>query len=458
MNIYLENDLLAQDELLAQAVEFATTYLHGINEHLPDQPMTMPSMLEIANSGIGSAEAMSLFKQRFEPYLTASAGPRYWGYVVGGVTPASLMGDWITSAIDQLPAGEITVNIELESIKLLRELLRLPDSFHGNYTSGASMAEFSGLVVGREWIGRQKNISITDEGIAALGDIRVLSATPHSSIYKGLAMSGIGRNNLVHINTAENRECIDISALERALVEVGEPCIVVANAGTVNTGDFDDIEAIAKLKNRFPFWLHIDAAFGAYAACIDSHKHLIKGWEDADSIAIDAHKWLNVPYDCGIHLNRHLDLHTFAFGQSHADYLDKHSAQVDNFINMTPELSRRIRGISVWFSLIAYGRTGIEDIVNRNCQQAVFLADWVRRQPNLELLAEPYLNICCFTLRDQKPEVVKKFLGRLNATGKVFMSPTNLKGKAAIRAAFCNWRTTMDEVTTVIQVMENMLR
>jgi glutamate/tyrosine decarboxylase-like PLP-dependent enzyme len=271
------------------------------------------------------------------------------------------MGDWLTAVYDQNTQaingnGDISAHIELETIRLLLDLFQLPPTFFGGFVTGATMSNFTCLAVARQWVGRQKKLDIAREGLS--GHMKILSATPHSSSIKSLAMLGLGSNNLVKLQTVEgNREAMDMVDLEEKLKAMNnEPCIVISSGGTVNTVDFDDMKEIARLKTKFNFWWHIDAAFGAFAACSPDHYHLLEGWEGADSITVDCHKWLNVPYDSAIFLVKqsHRLLQVESFQNSNAPYLgdplDKFS-----YMNFLPENSRRLRALPAWFTLNAYG-------------------------------------------------------------------------------------------------------
>lgn len=310
------------------------------------------------------------------------------------------------------------------------------------------MSNFAGLAIAREWIGRQHGKSISQEGLHAIPPIKILSCEAHASSFKSLGMLGLGRNSLKGIpSLTENREAVDVIELRKALEELnGEPCIVIANAGTVNTVDFDNIQAIAGLKSEFKFWLHVDAAFGGFAACSPKFKHLLAGIEHADSITIDAHKWLNVPYDSAVAFTRHRDLQLDVFANS-AAYLALSSDDPEP-IHLAPESSHRWRALPAWFTLMAYGREGHREIVERDCRLARQLGDRLASDERFELLAPVRLNIVAFALR-ARPEQTAPFIARVRDSGDTFVSETRLWGRPAARAAFSNWQTTEEDVETV---------
>lgn len=411
-------------------------------EVVPAAPWPAPDPLP--SQGAGLQGALDAFAARWEPTLSASAGPRYLGFVTGGVTPAALAGDWMTATWDQNAFSSLDgagQHLERETISWLRTLFGLSDDQHGTFVSGATMSNTVGLAVAREWLGEQRGVSPAEHGAGALGSVRVLSGAAHSSIPKGLSMLGLGRRALVRVPTLAGREAVDLEALEAALAagEGDGPCIVVANAGTVNTVDFDDLRAIAALRERYSFWLHVDAAFGAFAALSPAHAHLVDGLDLADSICVDLHKWLNVPYDSAVQFSRRPDLQTSVF-QNAAAYLGP-LGDTPDLVHLTPENSRRLRAVAAWFTLRAYGRDGHREITERCIGCARVLGDAVEDTPGLRLLAPVRLNVVCFTLADD-PSVERLAALAERLADEAFLTPTVLDGVPALRAAFSNWRTT----------------
>ncbi len=457
MYLPLQQDAVDTDALLHAACQHALQVLGN----LPDRPVASQQRdiepQALPDQGMGFQHALDWFKSAWEPGFSGSAGPRYLGFVTGGATPASLAGDWLTSTYDQNPTSSLdssAPNLERQTVAWLRELFGLSDAHQGAFVTGATMSNMVGLAIAREWLGRQLGVDVAQQGVAALGQVTVLSGAPHSSIYKALSMLGVGRQAVTSVALLPGREAIDLTHLEAALQAATGPVIVVANAGTVNTVDFDDLAAIVALKQRYSFWLHVDGAFGAFAALSPDLSHWVQGLDAADSICIDCHKWLNVPYDSAVQFTRHRDLQLRVF-QNSAAYLGMPTEEPD-FVHLTPENSRRLRALPTWFTLAAYGRAGHRDIVERNVACARDLGKLISQDKRLQLLAPVILNVVCFTLAGQPDQkAILAYLERIAANGQVFLTPTVLHGRWAVRAAFSNWRTSqgdVDQIFAAIQV------
>ena len=444
MHPRLATDRDGLPHLLETVQQHAAGLLTHVSEREVVPAVPLPGPDPLPTQGAGLLGALDEFAARWEPTLSASAGPRYLGFVTGGVTPAALAGDWMTATWDQNAFSSMDgagQHLERETIVWLRTLFGLSEDQHGTFVSGATMSNTVGLAIAREWLGEQRGVSPAEHGAGALGTVRVLSGAAHSSVPKGLSMLGLGRQALVRVQTRPGREAIDLAALEHALAE-GEgdgPCIVVANAGTVNTVDFDDLRAIAALRERYSFWLHVDAAFGAFAALSPEHAHLVDGLDLADSICIDLHKWLNVPYDSAVQFTRRPDLQTSVF-QNAAAYLGP-LGDTPDLVHLTPENSRRLRALAAWFTLRAYGQDGHREITERCIGCARALGDAVESMPGLRLLAPVRLNVVCFTLADN-PTVERLAALAKQLSDEAFLTPTVLDGVPALRAAFSNWQTT----------------
>jgi glutamate/tyrosine decarboxylase-like PLP-dependent enzyme len=331
-------------------------------------------------------------------------------------------------------------------------MLGLGAGHTGTFVSGATMSNFTGLAIGREWLGEQLGVSVSEAGVGALGAVEVLSGAPHASVYKALSMLGLGRDSLRVIPVVAGREAVDIDRLREALEALGgRPAIVVANAGTVDTVDFDDLRAIAALREHHPFWLHVDAAFGGLAVLSPEHAHLLDGLAEADSVCVDLHKWLNVPYDSAVQFTRWRDLQVKVF-QNYAPYLDAYGASPE-FAHLTPENSRRLRALSAWFALTAYGLDGHRDIVDRNIASARRVGEALSEIPGVRLLAPVRLNVVCFTVPGDVADAARAFA----ETGEVFLTTTVYQGTPALRAAFSNWRTGESDEKRIIAALRAVL-
>ncbi|MFI5683262.1 pyridoxal phosphate-dependent decarboxylase family protein [Streptomyces sp. NPDC051636] len=453
MHRTLADDLSRLPRLLQSARDFAARELGAVAGRPVARLESAPEGAPLPAEGAGAEGALARFAERWAPGFSGSAGPRYLGFVTGGATPAAVTGDWLTAAYDQNvsgTAGSWAAALERETVAWLRELFGLGEAHSGSFVTGATVSNTVGLAVAREWLGERLGVDVSRDGAAALGPVDVLSGSPHSSLSKALSVLGIGRGRLRTVPLLPgNREAVDVAALDAELAALaGRPAIVVANAGTVNTVDFDDLRAIAALKERYDFWLHVDAAFGGFAALSPAYAHLVAGLDAADSVCVDLHKWLNVPYDAAVQFTRRRDLQVAVFHNS-SPYLGRPADEPD-FLHLTPENSRRLRALPAWFSLVAYGREGHREIVERNVALARRLGADIDAVPGLRLLAPVRLNVVCFTLADDPTQERVDALARaVAASGEAFLTPTVYGGVPGLRAAFSNWRTGEDDARRV---------
>ncbi len=458
MNKHLQYDKDTFPDFLEHTLHTATDFLTSLEDRSVAVSPKEQDYRPLPTEGLGAEKALSDFMTRYGDGLSGSAGGRYFGFVTGGATPAALAGDWLTSAFDQNATGygdSVAPLVELETIAMLRELFGLPEGFSGAFVTGATMSNFTGLALARQWVGKERGVDVAEEGL--LEPIPVLAGTAHSSVYKALAMLGMGRKSVEKVACLEGREAVDVTALERRLESLQQPCIVVASAGTVNTVDYDDIAEVAELKEKYPFWLHVDGAFGGFAAVSSKTTHLVAGWEHADSITVDNHKWLNVPYDSGVLFTHHKALQTEVF-QNAAVYLGNPSDE-PNFVHLTPENSRRLRALSAWMTLQAYGREGYREMVERCCDLAEQMGEWLGTSSDFELLAPVQMNGVCFTLSGEPTfDNISAYLKRLSDAGEVFLTPTDLFGTPAIRISISNWRTEQRNVERAWSAMQRALK
>lgn len=459
MNAGIDAQAAATERALARAHELASAFLASLAER-PVSGMASPDEMLAAldeplpENGSDPAAVVDEWFERAERGITASPGPRFFGFVTGGVTPAALAGDWLASAIDQnaglWASSPAAAQTELVVLRWLKELFGLPDEWAGALTSGATMANLVGLIAARQWAGRRLGFDAAGEGLAGHSPIVVVASTEiHLSAVKCLGTLGLGRNQVRQASAPGGS--VDITAMATLLSDIDGPVIIVGNAAEVNSGHFDDIAALADLRDAHPggAWLHVDGAFGLFASASPRLAHLTRGIERADSVASDAHKWLNVPYDSGFAFVRDGAILREAFAASGAYVLG--SGGWDPFTHV-PEMSRRFRGLAAWCALKAFGREGYRALVERCVDNAAAFARWVEATPGVELMNPAPLNIVCFRIvREGCEKAVTDEMNRLavraiQVDGRAFVTGTIWNGHAAIRAAFDNWQTTLDDV------------
>lgn len=439
--------------MLQSFAEDVTHFYEAIRVHPvtpPDLSQRVAALVEgtLSLQGLGIANATAALKETILPGLAYTAGPRAFPWVIGGVSPAALIGALYQILYDQInmvSGASIGPQLEKETIKLLLDLFHLPRAiFDGIFTTGATASNICALAIARQWCGQEQGIDIATEGVDAIPSIQIYSAAPHASIAKALSVLGIGRKNLMIVSTIKDREAIDITALENTLAQSARKAkIVVASVGTVNSGDFDDIAKIRTLCDCYNAWLHVDAAFGLFAACSKDHKALLNGIEGADSITVDGHKWLNVPYDCGmLFVKEAHKRHQVATFSSVANYM---SLAADEPMNKGLENSRALRALPVWLTLKAYGHQGYQELVKDTCAFASAAAELIVATGLYELLAPVILNIVLFKAKNvDSLDENNQLLAEINKTGKIFMISTVWAGKPALRIAVCNWQTSIE--------------
>lgn len=457
-------------EVMDLAGREAAAYLKDI----ADRPVRVPDAEAVAArfggplpiEGVGAVAALEELVAGFDGAVH-SAGPRFFHFVNGGATPAALGADWLTSTLDQNTgawvASPLGGHLEQVAVDWLKELFGLPPAWGGVLTTGATMANFTALACARRWAGLRHGVDVEQAGMAELPPLPVFgSGYVHPSDVKALGMLGVGRGTVRRFCRDEVGR-LDVAALEAALRELdGAPAIVIASAGEVNAGDFDPVGEMADLAERHGAWLHVDGAFGLFAALSERTAHLVQGVERAHSVIADGHKWLNVPYESGFAFVRDAALLPQVFGAG-AAYLPDIDDPRPNWGYLGPEMSRRARSIAVWATLRAYGRDGHRQVVDRNLDLAQHLAAVVDAAPDLERLADVPLNIVCFRYRPQGSQDgpalddLNRRIGEAAlADGRVFFGATSYGGRTAFRPALVNWRTREADVELVPQVVREL--
>jgi glutamate/tyrosine decarboxylase-like PLP-dependent enzyme len=398
---------------------------------LPQHGSTPDSVVELlANAGMRGT--------------VASVGPRYFGFVVGGSLPTALAADWLVSAWDQ-NAGVYALSpfasvIEQITGSWLRELAGLPSTMSFGFTTGCQMANFTALAAARHRVLRDAEWDVEADGLFGAPAINVMvSEESHYTIFMALRLLGLGANRLRRIPT-DGQGRMSASALAAALRELRGPSIVCAQAGNVNTGAFDPLPEIAELAKSAGAWLHVDGAFGLWAAASPQRAALVRGIENADSIATDAHKWLNVPYDSGIAFCAHEAAHRSAMSLA-AAYIVATGSERDPH-EFVPEESRRARAVPVYAALRSLGSEGFAELIECNCRQAQRFAGL--RAAGYEVLNDVVLNQVLVSFGS--PEQTQRVIAAIQEDGTCWCGGTVWKGRTAMRICVSNWSTTDADV------------
>jgi glutamate/tyrosine decarboxylase-like PLP-dependent enzyme len=391
--------------------------------------------------------------------VVAMGSGRYFGFVIGGALPAALAADWLTSAWDQnaglYVAGPSASVVEQVTREWIVDLLGLPDDASIGFVTGTQMAHVTGLAAARFHVLDHVGWDVGQAGLQGAPRIRVLAgAKRHVTLDRALRLLGLGEPTVVE---ADDRGRMRVDTLVEAIAAGDGPTIVCAQAGEVNTGAFDPLADIADVSGDAGAWLHVDGAFGMWAAVSLRLQHLVAGIERADSWTTDAHKWLNVPYDSGIVLCAHPESHRRAMG-AQAEYLiqDQGERRVRDQMDWVPEFSRRARGFAVYAALRSLGRTGLVELVERSCAQARRFADQIAELPGVEVINEVVLNQVLFRFEDD--ERTDGALAAVQAGGEVWLSGTTWDGRKAIRVSVSNWQTGEEETDLVVDAFRRVAR
>jgi glutamate/tyrosine decarboxylase-like PLP-dependent enzyme len=380
--------------------------------------------------------------------LVASAGPRYFGFVIGGAVPAAVAADWLTSAWDQNAGGYVVAPalsvVEEVAAGWVRELLGLPDSCGIGFVTGCQMAHFTCLAAARHAVLRDVGWDVEANGLQGAPEVRVLAGEQaHVTVTVACRMLGLGADR-VRLVPADEQGRMLPGELEAQLADHGGPTIVCAQAGEINTGAFDPISEIVELCHARGAWCHLDGAFGLWAVLSPSRRQLLEGFEKADSWATDAHKWLNVPYDCGIAAVADASAHRSAMTSS-AAYIPAHEDDVPWPFDWTPEFSRRARGVPLYAALRSLGRTGVRRIIDDCCDHAARMAEALARENGVEVLNDVVLNQVLVRF-DDDDELTDAVINRLQRNGTCWMGGSTFRGQKVMRISIVSWQTTAEDI------------
>ena len=447
---------MTERELLARTAAIAADYLETLDTRPVRPERRYREMLALLDSPLPEhptdpAVVVEELAAVAEPGIMAIGSGRWFGFVAGGALPASLASDWLVSAWDQntglAEPTPSTSALEVVAGRWLLELLGLPAHSSFAFVTGCQMAHVTCLAAARHAVYRRAGWDLPRQGLAGAPPLRVVvGGARHVTIMRALRLLGIGAEQEIVLG-ADREGRMQTEGLAAA-IDGGVPTIVCAQAGDVNTGAFDDLQAIADAVDGSDAWVHVDGAFGLWAAASPALAHLVEANARADSWATDGHKWLNVPFDCGIALCAHPADHAAAMEYA-APYLDVSDRLVARDpMGYSPEFSRRARAVPVWAAIRELGREGVTDLVDRCCAHARAIADGVAALPGCEVLNDVVLNQVLFRFEDDAR--TQDILAAVQAEGEAWMSPTTREGRFTIRISVVGWRTTEDDVERTV--------
>ncbi len=443
----LESVLSARTALLKRTARDAADYLEGVNSR-PVAPKSeavaaLRALRGPLPSGPTNPETvLHLLNDFGSPATVANGGGRFFGFVNGGCLPAAMAASWMVSAWDQNAAMRVqsptAIDLEETALDWVRQLLGLPEGCGGAVVTGATMANFCGLAAARHSLLERAGWDVENDGLFGAPALTVvIGEEAHSSLIKALGMIGFGRNRVVRVPVdAQGRMIAD------ALPELNDRTILCLQAGNVNTGAFDPAEAICPPARAAGAWIHVDGAFGLWAAASPRFRRLTRGFELADSWATDGHKWPNIGYDCGIGLVRDPKPLRAAMAVQAAYLMQSHGEQREPS-HYNPELSRRARGVELWAGLRSLGQSGIAEIVDRTCGHARRFASGLSAA-GYRILNDVTINQVLVSFGEADRTL--KTIARVQAEGTCWCGSTVWQGKTAMRISVSSWMTTEDDV------------
>jgi glutamate/tyrosine decarboxylase-like PLP-dependent enzyme len=463
-------DWEAMRRLAHQAVDDGLAWLQQARERPVWQPIPADVLAQLRGAAPrepqGAAAAYQDFLELVLPYSMGNTHPRFWSWFMGNGTAFAAVGDFLAAVMNPNMGGgnHMPNQVEGQVVDWCKEIVGLPREASGLLVSGGSMANFVGLAVARN---SRAGIDVRELGVAAIERplVTYASVEVHSCVQKAIESLGLGAQSLHRVPVNADYE-IDVGALERMIAAdraAGlQPFCVVGNAATINTGATDDLDALATVCAREGLWFHVDGAIGALLALAPSHRHLVRGMERADSVTLDLHKWLHIPFEAACVLVRDRKAHRAAFALT-PEYLEKTERGLASgnlwFSEYGLQLSRGFRALKVWLSIKEHGLDRFGRLIDRNIAQARELAALVEAEPTLELLAPVATNIVCFRynpggMGDAELNALNaELLIRLHESGVAAPSYTTLQGRYCLRAAIANFRTTSDDLPMLVQAV-----
>jgi len=428
------------DELENRAVFPKAEAIAGLTEF--DEPMP---------AGNGDAqETLAMLDRAGSPATVSSANGRYFGFVIGAALPAPMAANVLATAWDQnaglATASPVAVKLEIVALRWLLDVLGLPSSAGGGFVTGATMANFGGLAAARHAVLHKLGWNVEAQGLFGAPPVTVVVGEEvHVSLLKALSMLGFGRERVVRV-AVDHQGRMKASAMPK----LSGPTIVCIQAGNVNSGAFDPAAEIIPLAREAGAWVHVDGAFGLWAAAAPSRANLVTGFNQADSWATDAHKWLNVPYDSGLVFCREPGHLRAALTYIQAAYLEESDFEQREPMEYTPEMSRRARGVEIWAALRSLGRAGLAELIDRCCRHATTFANGLTAA-GYEILNEVELNQVMVSFGD--PDRTRRVIAAVQQDGTCWCGGTVWHGRTAMRISVSSWATTEQDVAKSLEAI-----
>ena len=449
---------MVDEPLLKQTLDLARSFLEELpRRHVgarADHAARLDALRRpLADDGVGADRVVAELARDVEPGLVASAGPRYFGFVIGGAMPVALAADWLTSAWDQnaglyaaSPAASVVEQVAGDWVV---DLLGLPRTASVGFVTGGQMANTTALAAARYAVLRRAGWDVEEDGLIGAPAVQVLLGDEaHVTVSAALRMLGLGQRRAIRV-PADDQGRMRVDGLRHALAGCDGPTIVCAQAGNVNSGAFDPLEEIAALVRAREGWLHVDGAFGLWAGASPDLRHHVAGVALADSWATDAHKWLNVPYDSGIAIVADRAAHRAAMTLRASYLLPAEGAQRDP-LDWVPETSRRARGFAVYAALRCLGRRGVAGLVDRCCGLARRMAAALAAAPGVRILNDVVLNQVLVrfepTAGGDADALTRAVIARVQRDGVCWLGGTRWRGFDAMRISVSNWSTTEADI------------
>ncbi len=449
--------------LLDRTAELAQRYLDGLDERPVGALASFEATLAaldgpLPERGAAVAGVIEQLAETIGPATVASAGPRYFGFVVGGSHPSALAADWLTSAWDQMSYSQASspgvAAVEAVCERWVLEALGLPSSAAVGFVTGATAGNLAAIVAARHRLLEGVGWDVEERGLMGAPEVRVLAGEEvHPSLLLALRIGGLGVGRVERVAT-DSQGAMRASELKATLAKGDGPAIICAQAGNVNSGACDPLRGIVESAREYGgAWVHVDGAFGLWAAAAPSLRHLVDGAESADSWAVDAHKWLNVPYDSAMAIVADRDALRAALGAS-AAYLPSATGREPG--ELVPEMSRRARAVPVYAVLRALGRAGLSELVERCCEHARSLASAVEKLEVAVVLNEVVLNQVLVRFGDDD-ETTRAVINSVQEEGEAWLAGTVWRGQAAARIAISNHTTTAGDIDRLVAAFERGL-